>query len=70
MWSELYSWNVHDAVKSGKNVCALVLDKETPVLVFMSDISVLEYFELQNKNKSVAWYVKEENDGESDGTDE
>lgn len=65
MWNEVYSWNVPDMVKQGKAVRAVDLGAEAIDVVNVSGITVKRFFELQ-QSKDVVWYVKEENNGESD----
>ena len=65
MWNEVYSWNVPDMVKQGKAVRAVDLGAEGIDVVNVSGITVKRFFELQ-QSKDVVWYVKEENDGESE----
>lgn len=71
MWNEIYSWNVQDAVKEGKALYAVTLDGELPVLLDVAKMNVETFFRLREMDKAVCWFVKkEENDGDTDGTDE
>lgn len=69
MWKEIYVFYVPDELKTGKCVCALDRGAEDLDVIPISGITVKRFLELQ-ENRNVVWYVKEENNGEPDGTDE
>lgn len=69
MWNEVYSFNVPDLVKQGKAVRAIDLSSEFIDVINVSGITIKRFFELQ-QSRNVIWYVKEEKNGEPDGTDE
>ena len=70
MWKELYPWKVADAVREGRKVYGLDLRGDAPDLCPVSGITVQEFFVLLKDEKNVMWFVKEEEDGDTDCADE